>query len=131
MQQKYLKGHEDIKVVQRKQKIYNNLQCNIYNIDEVIKMDRLKEIDFSDDDQLIDLILDTECGLYEGTNSDGEEITISVQKNVGIRVRTYQNNGWIRINDYDLDEDEFRQYYIERSESYEKQSLSDMWKYLQ
>lgn len=84
--------------------------------------EKLKNIDFNDEDALIDLILDenTEDGLYEGVNSDGEEMVISIQKNVGIRVRTYQSNSWIRITDYDLAEDEFRQYYIVRCESYEK-----------
>ena len=43
-------------------------------------------------------------GFYDGTNFDGETFTLFICSN-GYRVSTYQDNGWIRINEYTLDVD--------------------------
>lgn len=82
--------------------------------------DLIKNIDFENDNSLIDAILNCKSDIYTGKDVEGNEIVIATQNNVGIRVSTYQSNGWIRINNYDLAEDENRQYYIIRSETYEK-----------
>lgn len=80
----------------------------------------MKQVDFESEDSLIDLILNTESDICEGKNGNGEKVIILIQQNVGLRVSTYQNNGWIRINEYSLETDENREYYIIRGESYEK-----------
>lgn len=40
-----------------------------------------------------------------GQNSEGEDMRISVTAD-SVMVRTYQNNGWMRIDEYKLDEGE-------------------------
>lgn len=82
--------------------------------------DLIKNINFEDDNSLIDEILNCKSDIYTGKDVEGNEIVIATQNSVGIRVSTYQSNGWIRINNYDIAEDENRQYYIIRSEEYEK-----------
>lgn len=82
--------------------------------------DLIKNINFEDDNSLIDAILNCKSDIYTGKDVEGNEIVIATQNSVGIRVSTYQSNGWIRINNYDIAEDENRQYYIIRSEEYEK-----------
>lgn len=82
--------------------------------------DLIKNINFEDDNSLIDAILNCKSDIYTGKDVEGNEIVIATQNSVGIRVSTYQSNGWIRINNYDIAEDENRQYYIIRSENYEK-----------
>lgn len=82
--------------------------------------DLIKNINFEDDNSLIDAILNCKSDIYTGKDVEGNEIVIATQNSVGIRVSTYQSNGWIRINNYDIAEDENRQYYIIRSETYEK-----------
>lgn len=82
--------------------------------------DLIKNIDFENDNSLIDAILNCKSDIYTGKDVEGNEIVIATQNSVGIRVSTYQSNGWIRINNYNIAEDENRQYYIIRSEEYEK-----------
>lgn len=62
-----------------------------------------------------------ESNLYSGKNTEGEEILISIQNGIGMKISTYQNNNWIRINDYTIINEENNQY-IERTETYEKDS---------
>lgn len=40
--------------------------------------------------------------IFFGENADRENVEMSVCKD-NIAVRTYQNNGWVRINYYDAD----------------------------
>lgn len=75
----------------------------------------ISHIDFEDDKSIIKAIKTVKSGIYLG-----KECIVSVQRNVGIRVSTYQSNGWIRINDYDLGKDELVNEIIIRSETYEK-----------
>lgn len=42
------------------------------------------------------------AGPYTAVNGDGEDMVITVSKDL-VEVRTYQKNGWIRINGYDRD----------------------------
>lgn len=55
-----------------------------------------------DKDKFVDFINNCESDIYSGKNEDGEGIVVSVQKSTGIKVSTYQNNGWIRVNIYTL-----------------------------
>ena len=41
--------------------------------------------------------------MFMGNNSEGEMITISIDRESGIIVTTYQRNGWVRKNYYDTD----------------------------
>ena len=41
--------------------------------------------------------------MFAVTNSEGERMTISISAKDGIVTNTYQNNGWIRVNYYDVD----------------------------
>ena len=40
--------------------------------------------------------------MFIGTNSEGEQMTISIDAHNGIITNTYQNNGWVRVNYYDV-----------------------------
>lgn len=51
---------------------------------------------------VIDLINNTESGIYGTENEDRERVDISISKGVGMDVYTYQKNGWIRMDSYDL-----------------------------
>lgn len=44
-----------------------------------------------------------EEGLYTSKNEKGEMLSVGVSKSGGFTISTYQNNGWIRINNYDKD----------------------------
>ncbi len=79
-----------------------------------------KQLNFDNDKQLIKFILNVDSNLYNGKNGYGEDISFGIEKGKGIRVSSYQDNGWIRINEYLLEKDDFGEYYIERTESYEK-----------
>lgn len=46
-------------------------------------------------------ILALESGLYGGENEDGETVMVGRDKGNGYSVRTFQKNGWHRINYYD------------------------------
>ena len=41
--------------------------------------------------------------MFTGENADGEMVTISIDKENGIVLNTYQNNGWVRVNYYNKD----------------------------
>ena len=57
-----------------------------------------------DNKKFIKSISENDLGYYDGTNVDGETILVFICSN-GYRVSTYQDNGWIRINEYTLDID--------------------------
>lgn len=68
-----------------------------------------------DNKKFIKSISEDDLGYYDGINVDGETILVFICSN-GYRVSTYQDNGWIRINEYTLDIDGD----LVISESYEK-----------
>ena len=39
--------------------------------------------------------------MFEGQNEDGEKVWISFSKERGIIAKTFQSNGWLRVNTYD------------------------------
>ena len=80
----------------------------------------IKNADFTNEDAILEVIYNCKSGIYDGTNEDDEMIIVSIENGVGIRITTFQHNGWTRIEDYDLAKDEFGQDYIIRSEFYEK-----------
>ena len=57
-----------------------------------------------DNKKFIKSISENDLGYYDGTNVDGKTILVFICSN-GYRVSTYQDNGWIRINEYTLDVD--------------------------
>lgn len=50
--------------------------------------------------KLIDLYGDVN-DMFTGHNSDGEMVCVSFDKETGIVLKTYQENGWLRVNHYD------------------------------
>lgn len=76
-----------------------------------------EKIDFNDDNSLIQFINKKESDLYESKDNKGNRIIVGIEKGIGLRISTYQSNGWIRINDYYIDKEENK---IIRTETYEK-----------
>ena len=60
-----------------------------------------KPLNFDDFNSIRYFIHNTESNLLGGKNVDGEEVVVSVQKGVGMTVRTFQSNKWIRVDEYD------------------------------
>lgn len=85
-----------------------------------MNIEELKQLDFSDDKQLIKVIKDTNSDLFSGKDIDGNQISLGIEKGKGIRVSTYQSNGWIRINEYTIEFDDENNEYIERAEMFTK-----------
>jgi len=85
-----------------------------------LNIEELKQLDFSDDKQLIKVIKDTNSDLFSGKDVDGNQISLGIEKGKGIRVSTYQSNGWIRINEYTIEFDDENNEYIERAEMFTK-----------
>lgn len=50
--------------------------------------------------KLIDLYGDSK-DMFTGHNEDSEMVCVSFDKTHGIVLKTYQNNGWVRVNYYD------------------------------
>lgn len=48
-----------------------------------------------------DMVKSHEPGLYSSKNNEGETVAVSIDGEHGAVVRTYQNNGWIRVEEYD------------------------------
>lgn len=41
--------------------------------------------------------------MFTGENAEGEMVTMSIDKENGIVLKTYQTNGWVRVNYYNKD----------------------------
>lgn len=85
-----------------------------------MNIEELKQLNFSDDKQLIKAIKNTDSNLFSGKDIDGNQISLGIEKGKGIRVSTYQSNGWIRINEYTIEFDDENNEYIERAEMFTK-----------
>lgn len=85
-----------------------------------MNIEELKQLDFSDDKQLIKAIKNTNSDLFSGKDTDGNQISLGIEKGKGIRVSTYQSNGWIRVNEYIIELDDENNEYIERAEMFTK-----------
>ena len=70
--------------------------------------------------ELIDFINSSESDLFTGKDVEDNDISIIINKGVNIEYRTYQSNGWIRINRYELAEDDEGNTIIVESESYDR-----------
>lgn len=73
--------------------------------DKIEIMNKINDIHLGqnlDNEKFIDFITNCENDIYSGKNEDGEDMIIQTQKGVGIKVSTYQSNGWIRVNNYTL-----------------------------
>lgn len=70
--------------------------------------------------EFADFVMNCESDIFNGYNSDGEAITTAIEKGVGVRISTYQNNGWIRINSYYLSFNEDGNPEVTETEEYEK-----------
>lgn len=85
-----------------------------------MNIEELKQLNFSDDKQLIKTIKNTDSNLFSGKDTDGNQISLGIEKGKGIRVSTYQSNGWIRVNEYTIEFDDENNEYIERAEMFTK-----------
>lgn len=85
-----------------------------------MNIEELKQLNFSDDKQLIKAIKNTDSNLFSGKDVDGNQISLGIEKGKGIRVSTYQSNGWIRVNEYTIEFDDENNEYIERAEMFTK-----------
>lgn len=85
-----------------------------------MNIEELKQLNFSDDKQLIKAIKNTSSNLFSGKDIDGNQISLGIEKGKGIRVSTYQSNGWIRVNEYTIEFDNENNEYIERVEMFTK-----------
>lgn len=48
-----------------------------------------------------EFIKNEESGLYGGKNEDGEDVVVGLEEKVAMTIKTFQNNGWVRVDDYD------------------------------
>ena len=78
-------------------------------------VDKINETNFEEESEVLDLIKNTDNGIYSGTNTEGQTIVVELIKNKYIRIATHQYNGWIRINQYYNENNE-----LVREETYEK-----------
>ena len=85
-----------------------------------MNIEELKQLNFSDDKELIKAIKNTDSNLFSGKDIDGNQISLGIEKGKGIRVSTYQSNGWIRVNEYTIEFDDENNEYIERAEMFTK-----------
>lgn len=44
-----------------------------------------------------------ESSLYGGKNEDGEDVAVMMSQGIGMTITTFQQNGWVRKNDYGAD----------------------------
>ena len=47
------------------------------------------------------MIEELESGMYGGTNEDGADIIVLVEKGIIMEILTFQENGWLRSDEYD------------------------------
>lgn len=83
---------------------------------------RFNNINFDRDESVIKFIQsiqESDLELFSGINVNKETIVLGLS-NQGFKVSTYQNNGWIRINEYNIIDDKNSRPQLIRSESYEK-----------
>lgn len=59
--------------------------------------------DLGNPEQVKDLINNNESSLYDTVNEDGEKVFVYLDKGIGMDVKTYQENGWIRVDSFDND----------------------------
>ncbi|UUV46119.1 hypothetical protein [Bacillus phage vB_BanS-Thrax1] len=58
-------------------------------------------IDMADIEVRKDLIQNRKSDLYSTINEDGEDVVIALEQGKGMEMKTFQNNGWVRVNYYD------------------------------
>lgn len=92
----------------------------IEKVIEIINAIRSEDKGIEEEKKFIDFILNCESNMYSGKDEDGNTIVVAIEKNSGARVSTYQDNGWIRVVDYDVVKDEDDSMYVQCSETYER-----------
>lgn len=92
----------------------------IEKVIEIINAIRSEDKGIEEEKKFIDFILNCESNMYSGKDEDGNTIVVAIEKNSGARVSTYQDNGWIRVVDYDVVKDEYDSMYVQCSETYER-----------
>ncbi|HDX9663251.1 TPA: DUF2314 domain-containing protein [Bacillus cereus] len=64
-------------------------------------MEKKLAIDLTSAEVVARLIKDTESGMYSTTDSDGNQVVAFIAQGKGMDLRTYQGNGWVRVDSYD------------------------------
>lgn len=68
-------------------------------------MKEFKNIDFETSEGRFDFIQNNESSIYEGTNKDGERVIITLEKGIGMDVKTQKHSKpkWFEVVEYDAD----------------------------
>lgn len=62
-----------------------------------------KQYEVSTFEGVKELLNDLDSGMYGGENVDGEKVAVMREVGHGLEVRTFQDNGWLRVNHYTED----------------------------
>lgn len=73
-----------------------------------------------DEKKFIYWVNNTDSDMYEFTNEDEERGVLVIVRGSGIAIQTYQNNGYIRINEYTIREDENGESFVNVFETFNK-----------
>lgn len=67
------------------------------------KQEKKLAISFDEISDVKKFIHETKSDMYGGNNTSDERVVVMLEQGVGMSVRTYQENGWIRLDEYDAD----------------------------
>lgn len=90
---------------------------NENNTEKILEQFNL--LDFDNEKQVINFIHTMPTEIYNGKNTDGEIIILSTRKDVGFRLSTFQDNGYIHILEYEIQKDSFGKEELIIEESFE------------
>lgn len=68
-------------------------------------------IDFSNEESIAEFIMNTETGIHDGKNVEGQRIIIYLEQGIGMKYETIQSNGWRRISEYNASGQQVGVYY--------------------
>ncbi len=79
---------------------------------------KLNNIDWDNDKSIKDFINNNDTDIFTGTNESGQKVIVHIIKGKSIKLSTMQDNNWIRINTYTIDDEDST--CLIREETYEK-----------
>lgn len=83
-----------------------------------VLQNKLNKIDWDNDKSIKDFINNNDTDIFTGTNESGQKVIVQIIKGKSIKLSTMQDNNWIRINTYTIDDDDST--CLIREETYEK-----------
>lgn len=60
-------------------------------------------LDMSDYEVRKNFIQNNESSIYGGKNEENEDVMVFLEKGLEMTIKTFQNNGWLRVNYYTAD----------------------------